>query len=369
MARDVSLARQFNFCAGPAALPLRVLEQVQRDLLVFPGTGASVLEISHRSSAFQKILSDAESRLRRLLAIPDGYTVLFLQGGSRLQFSMVPMNLLRNQPGDAQYVLTGSWGLKACEQARLEGPVQVVWDGAATGYDRLPAGLSWYGSGEIAYRHITSNETIQGVQFPADPEVKDMVLVCDASSDFLSRPIDVQRYGLIYACAQKNAGPAGVTIVIIRDQLLERSEDSLPGYLSYRLHAQEGSLYNTPCTFGIYVVGLVAHWLEDEIGGLEEMDRLNQAKARVLYNLMDSSDGFYQGHAQPACRSCMNVTFRLPSSDLDDAFVDQAEAAGLCALRGHRSVGGIRASIYNAVPEAGVDALADFMQEFHARHR
>lgn len=366
MSQDASLARQFNFCAGPAALPLRVLEQAQRDLLALPGTSASVLEISHRSPEFKAILHDAECRLRRLLAIPDGYTVLFLQGGSRLQFSMVPMNLLRNHAGDAQYVLTGSWGLKACEQARLEGPVQVVWDGAATGYDRLPDDLSWDGSSRIAYRHVTSNETIQGVQFRSDPEAKDLVLVCDASSDFLSRPIDVERYGLIYACAQKNAGPAGVTIVIIRDQLWECSAASLPGYLSYRNHAQDGSLYNTPCTFGIYMVGLVAQWLEDEIGGLEEMDRLNQAKARKLYGALDGSDGFYQGHAQPDCRSLMNVTFRLPSSELDDLFVERAEAEGLCALRGHRSVGGIRASIYNAVPEAGVAALAEFMRAFRA---
>ncbi|MEE3372983.1 MAG: 3-phosphoserine/phosphohydroxythreonine transaminase [Planctomycetota bacterium] len=367
MSQDTSLSRQFNFCAGPAALPLRVLEQAQKDLLALPGTGASVLEISHRSPVFKAILHDAESRLRRLLAVPDGYTVLFLQGGSRLQFSMVPMNLLRDQAADAQYVLTGSWGLKACEQARLEGPVQVVWDGAATGYDRLPDDLSWDDSGRIAYRHFTSNETIQGVQFRSDPEVKDMVLVCDASSDFLSRPIDVQRYGLIYACAQKNAGPAGVTIVIIRDQLLERSADSLPGYLSYREHAQEGSLYNTPCTFGIYMVGLVAQWLEDEVGGLLEMNRRNQAKASELYDALDSSEGFYQGHAQPDCRSLMNVTFRLPSSELDDLFVERAEAEGLCALRGHRSVGGIRASIYNAVPEAGVTALVEFMREFRGK--
>ena len=368
MSQDNSPSRQFNFCAGPAALPLPVLEQAQRDLLALPGTGASVLEISHRSSAFKAILHDAECRLRRLLAVPDGYTVLFLQGGSRLQFSMVPMNLLGGQEGDAQYVLTGSWGVKACEQARLAGAVRVVWDGAATGYDRLPDDLSWDGSDGIAYRHVTSNETIQGVQFRSDPEAKDLVLVCDASSDFLSRPIDVERYGLIYACAQKNAGPAGVTIVIIRDQLLERSADSLPGYLSYREHAQAGSLYNTPCTFGIYMVGLVAQWLEDEIGGLVAMDHLNQAKAKTLYDVLDSSDGFYQGHAQPDYRSLMNVTFRLPSSELDDRFVESAEAEGLCALRGHRSVGGIRASIYNAVPESGVASLAGFMRDFRTRN-
>ena len=368
MARDAVAHRLFNFCAGPAALPLSVLEQAQREFLVFPGTGASVLEISHRSSAFKEILGDAERCLRRLLTIPDGYTVLFLQGGARLQFSMVPMNLLHNQSGPAQYVLTGTWGTKACEQARREGPVEVVWDGAETDYDRLPSASRWNSSKNAAYRHITSNETIQGVQFPSDPVVGETVLICDASSDFLSRPIEISHYGLVYACAQKNAGPAGVTIVIIRDQLLQRSDAALPGYLSYREHALAGSLYNTPCTFGVYMLGLVVRWLEDEVGGLEAMDRINRCKASQLYEVLDSSEGFYQGHAQPDCRSLMNVTFRLPSDELDDAFVGQAESEGLCALRGHRSVGGIRASIYNAVPVSGVAALAEFMQDFQSRN-
>lgn len=368
MATDVGTERIFNFSSGPAVLPLPVLEEIQRDLLALPGAGASILEISHRSPAFAEILADTKARLRSLLGIPSHYAVLFLQGGSRLQFSMTPMNLLRGQPQPADYILTGSWGNKAKEQAELEGPVRVAWDGQATNYDRLPEDQELRLNPAAAYVHITSNETIEGVQFASEPETGAAPLVCDASSDFLSRPLPISRYGLIYACAQKNAGPAGVTVVIVREDLLERSQPSLPGYLNYREHAEQDSLYNTPCTFGIYVVGLVAKWLQQEVGGLAAMQTRNRQKARRLYEVIDACGGFYRGHAQPASRSLMNVTFRLASEDLEKKFVGEAARHGLGELKGHRSVGGIRASIYNAMPVEGVEALRQFLSDFAARH-
>ncbi len=360
--------RVYNFAAGPAALPVPVLEEIQRDMLALPGAGASILEISHRSKAFGPIIAFAEDNLRKLLAIPDDYAVLFLQGGSRLQFSMVPMNLLgRGQVAD--YILTGSWGNDALKEAKKEGETRVAWDGKATNYDRLPERGDLNFDPQAAYVHYTSNETIQGVQFAAEPEVGDVPLVCDASSDFLCRPLPIKKYGLIYACAQKNSGPAGVTIVIIRKELLKRSEARLPGYLNYQTHADNGSLWNTPNTFGIYVVKLVTDWLLNQIGGLKAMHQLNLGKARMLYDVLDHSGGFYAGHAQPQCRSLMNVTFRLPSEELTDKFVAEAKARGLEELKGHRSVGGIRASIYNAMSRAGVEALAEFMQEFREKNK
>ena len=368
MSSDRAKDRVYNFSAGPANLPLSVLQKAQRDLLSLPGVGASILEISHRSRAFLEILADAEERLRTLLEIPEGYEVLFLQAGSRLQFSMVPMNLLRPVGAPAEYVVTGSWGKKAFEQARLVGDVNVVWDGQESNYDRLPPSDELMFSETAAYVHTTSNETIQGVQFAADLDAGAAPLVADMSSDFLSRPINVSKYGLIYACAQKNAGPAGVTIVIVRNDLLLRSDDRLPGYLNYQEHAKSGSLYNTPCTFGIYLVGLVAKWLQEEIGGLAAMQRVNRGKAALLYDLIDSSEDFYIGHAQADCRSLMNVTFRLPSVELTRQFVEEAAATGLDQLQGHRSVGGIRASIYNAMPTAGVESLHDFMRDFRIRN-
>ena len=356
--------RIYNFSPGPAVLPLPVLEQARDELLALPGCGASILEISHRSDAFEAILNSAQQRLTQLLRIPNNYRILFLQGGSRLQFSMTAMNLLRGFKTPAEYVLTGSWGKKAIEEAEREGPVKVLWDGKSTKYDRLPEPADLKHDPQAAYVHITSNETIQGVQFHSDPDTGQVPLVCDASSDFLSRPLQMQRYGLVYACAQKNAGPAGVTIVIIREDLLERSQDSLPGYLNYRAHAEENSLYNTPPTFAIYLVDLICRWLQEDIGGLEKMHQRNQHKARLLYDVVDSSDGYYRGHAQSKNRSLMNVTFRLPSESLEKQFIEQAEQQGLGSLAGHRSVGGIRASIYNAMPVEGVEALADFMRHF-----
>lgn len=368
MASDVLTQRVFNFSAGPAVLPLQVLEHAQRELLSLPGVGSSVLEISHRSQAFAEILSATKNTLRQLLSIPDEYHIIFLQGGSRLQFSMVPMNLLRGAGAPADYILTGSWGKKALAEAKREGEVNVAWDGSENNYNRIPADGDLQLSSDAAYVHLTSNETIQGVQFPHEPNTGQVPLVCDASSDFLSRPLDIGRYGLVYACAQKNAGPAGVTVVIIRDDLLQRSQASLPGYLNYTEHVKNDSLYNTPPTFGIYLMGLVGRWLLDEIGGLEQMQSVNREKARLLYDVIDNSGGFYKGHARLEARSLMNVTFNLPDEAANKAFLDGAEDCGLCSLKGHRSVGGIRASIYNAMPVEGVEQLRDYMQEFMARH-
>ena len=361
--------RVINFSSGPAVLPLPVLQTVQRDLLALPGVGSSVLEISHRSPSYLKIQTQAEDSLRRLLAIPDEFKVLFLQGGSRLQFSMVPLNLLAGDRGAAEYVLTGSWGKKALEQAQLAGATHVAWDGGDTKYDRVPAPGALRIDQDAAYAHITSNETIQGVQFPDDLDLGEVPVVCDASSDFLSRPIDVSKYGLIYACAQKNAGPAGVTVVVIREDLLTRSRDDLPGMLNYRLHAENDSGYNTPPVFAVYVLGLVAQWLLNDIGGLDAIAERNAAKAKMLYDVIDASPDFYLPHADPSSRSLMNVTFRLPSDTLQARFLEQATAAGLCGLKGHRSVGGIRASIYNAMPVKGVAALAEFMTTFRDQSR
>jgi len=356
--------RVYNFSAGPAVLPEPVLRRAQDELLALPSAGASVMEISHRSSQFQQILDEAESVLRQLLQLPDDYRVLFLQGGSRLQFSMVPINLLRGTGKSADYILTGSWGKNAYKEAVKEGDVRIAWDGAETNYDRVPGPGEWELKSDAAYVHYTSNETIGGVQFRYVPETGEVPLVCDASSDFCSRPVPVDKFGLIYACAQKNIGPAGVTVVVIRDDLLARCDENLPGMLSYDNLAQGKSCYNTPPTFAIYMVMLVGHWLRDEIGGLDEMNRRNEAKARLLYDVVDGSDGFYRGHARPEDRSLMNVTFRLPSEELEQKFLRSASERQLESLGGHRSVGGIRASIYNAMPLAGVEALAQFMNDF-----
>jgi phosphoserine aminotransferase len=356
--------RVFNFSPGPAVMPLSVLEQAARELVCLPGFGMSVLEMSHRSEGFLEILAATKRLLTELLAIPDNYKILFLQGGSRLQFSMIPINLLRGQSQPAEYVLTGSWSKMALEEARREGEVRVVWDGKATNYDRLPKAGDLKLSPSASYVYCCSNETIQGVQFPAEIDAGGVPLVCDASSDFLHRPLDVSKYGLLYACAQKNAGSAGVTVVILRDDLVARSRDDLHGYLSFKNHVQEDSLFNTPPTFAIYLMKLVLAWLKDEVGGLEKMHQRNKEKAGLLYDVIDGSGGFYRGHAQPDCRSLMNVTFRLPSEELEKQFVQEGESRGLDGLKGHRSVGGIRASIYNAMPLEGASQLAAFMREF-----
>ncbi|GIV10103.1 MAG: phosphoserine aminotransferase [Fimbriimonadales bacterium] len=358
--------RVWNFSAGPGVLPLPVLEEAQRDLLALPGAGASVLEISHRSKHFDAIIHEAEANLRRLLNLPEHYHVLFLQGGASLQFAMVPMNLLGD--GCADYILTGSWGQKAYQEAQLIGTVRAAWNGKAENFTRTPNASEYAIDPNARYVHFTANETIQGVVFPTEPEVGDVPLVCDMSSNFLSMPIDVRKYGLIYAGAQKNAGPAGVTILIIRDDLVSRASENLPAMLSYRVQAENKSLYNTPPVFSIYIVMLVTRWLLHTIGGLERMVEINREKARLLYEAIDQSNGFYRGHAHPEHRSLMNVTWRLPTEELEKQFLQEAQSQGLYELKGHRSVGGCRASIYNAMPTEGVQALREFMLEFMHRH-
>jgi phosphoserine aminotransferase len=361
--------RVYNFSPGPAMLPLPALEEAQRDLLALPGTGISILEISHRSKAFDKIINQAEANLRSLLGIPDNYRVLFLQGGALLQFGMVAMNLLHGSGKSADYILSGTWSKKAHDEAKTQGPVSVAWDGKPGNFNRVPAQGELKLDPGAAYAYFAVNETIQGVEFTDEPAVGDVPLVCDASSNFLSRPVDIKKYGILFACAQKNAGPAGVTVVIIRDDLVTRSPADLPSMLNYKVLAEGKSLLNTPPTFAIYLVKLVTDWLVNQIGGLAKMADLNRRKANMLYNVIDRSEGFYQGHAETASRSAMNVAFRLANPAHDEPFLKQAAAQGLCELKGHRSVGGCRASIYNAMPIEGVRLLADFMDDFRAKNR
>ena len=357
--------RIFNFSAGPAVIPVPVLEAAQRDMLALPGVGMSVMEISHRSKTFDEIISGADSGLRELLNIPKDYTVLFLQGGASLQFAMVPMNFL-SLDQSADYIVTGSWGKKAVKEAQKFGNVNFAANTADGGFTRVPAQDELELDPSAAYVHITSNETIEGVEFKSEPEVGDVPLVCDASSDILSRPIPIEKYGLIYGGAQKNMGPSGVTLVIMREDLLPRIPEGLATMLDYRTHAKDKSLHNTPNTWGIYIINLVCKWLKEK-GGLEAMQTENEAKAKLLYDAIDATE-FYRGHADPDSRSMMNVTFRLPSEDLEKKFASEATAAGMDGLKGHRSVGGIRASIYNAFPLAGVAALIEFMKEFESKN-
>lgn len=367
MSSQVESERLLNFSAGPAVLPVPVLERIRDEMLCLPGAGASVMELSHRSKEYIAVQENAKQRIERLLGISDSHEVLFLQGGARLQFSMVAANLLRGQDNPAKYVITGSWGKKALEEARKEGEVEVIYDAKETNYDRLPASGELK-SGDAAYLHITSNETIQGVQFPEDLDCGSTPLVCDSSSDFLYRPYDISKYGLMYACAQKNAGPAGLTVVVIKKDLLDRSCDKLPGYLSYKNHADADSMWNTPPTFAVYVLGLVAEWLEETIGGLDKIYEINKQKAQLLYDVLDANPGFYIGHAQKSDRSIMNVTFKFNSEETQAAFLSEAADNGMVTLKGHRSVGGIRASIYNAMPLEGVQQLASFMSDFAAKN-
>jgi phosphoserine aminotransferase len=359
--------RVFNFSPGPAVMPLSVLEQAARELVCMPGYGMSVLEMSHRGEYFLEVLATTKRLLKELLGIPDNYKIFFLQGGSRLQFSMIPLNLMRGQPEPPDYLVTGAWSKMALDEAKREGKINIAWDGKPTNFDRLPKPAEVKINPDASYVYFCSNETIQGVQFSSEPDSHGAPLVCDASSDFLHRPLPIAKYGLIYACAQKNAGPAGVTAVIIRDDLVNRSADDLHGYLSFKNHVKEDSLFNTPPTFAIYLMKLVLEWLRDDVGGLAKMHQRNKEKAKILYDVIDSSGGFYKGHAQADCRSLMNVTFRLPSEDLEKAFVNEGADRNLDGLKGHRSVGGIRASIYNAMPLAGVESLATFMRDFKSK--
>ena len=357
----MTVHRVYNFSAGPAVLPVSVLEEIQRDLVALPGVGMSILEISHRSKTFESILAQAEADIRTLAGIPANYQVLFLQGGASLQFSMVPMNLLT--PGaTADYIDGGSWAEKAIKEAKKVGSVNIAATTKSEGYSRIPRQDELTLTPNAAYVHMTSNNTIEGTEYTALPDVGDVPLVSDTSSNMFSRPIDIGRHALVYAGAQKNMGPAGVTVVIVRADLLARSAKTLPTMLSYAVHAENGSLYNTPPAFAVYAMGLVMKWLIAE-GGLMAIERANVRKAGKLYAEIDRT-GFYRGTAHTDCRSLMNVTFRLASEALEAQFVKEATAAGLDGLKGHRSVGGMRASIYNAFPESGVDALVAFMREF-----
>jgi phosphoserine aminotransferase len=361
----MSVHRIYNFSAGPAVLPVDVLEEAQRDLVALPGVGMSVMEISHRSKPFDDIIQRAEANLRTLGQVPDSYKVLFLQGGASLQFSAVPMNLLT--PGSsADYIITGDWSKKAMKEAKKVGATHVAASTEAGGFRRVPRQNELVLTSGAAYVHMTSNNTIFGTEYKSVPETGDVPLVNDASSNIFSRPIDVSKFGLIYAGAQKNLGPSGLTLVIVREDLLARSQDALPSMLNYKTMADNGSLYNTPPVFGIYILGLVLEWIIKQ-GGLEAMARVNDRKANTLYDELDRTD-YWRPHADADSRSAMNVTFRLPSEDLEKKFVKEATAAGFDGLKGHRSVGGLRASIYNAFPEEGVNALVQFMQEFEKKN-
>jgi phosphoserine aminotransferase len=361
----MSESRVYNFSAGPAVLPLPVLEEARRDLVALPGVGMSVMEISHRSKAFDEIIQGAEADMRKLGGIPDNYKVLFLQGGASLQFSMVPMNLLT--PGStADYIVTGDWGKKALKEAKKVGATKVAGSTETGNFKRVPRQNELSLTPGAAYVHMTSNETIHGTQWHSLPDVGDAPLVSDSSSDIFSRPIDISKYGLIYAGAQKNLGPSGVTVVIVRDDLLSRSADTLPSMLNFKTEAENGSLYNTPACFGIYILRLVLKWLAG-LGGLAAIAKINERKAKVLYDELDRTE-FWKPHADRDSRSLMNVTFRLPTEDLEKLFVKESTAAGFDGLKGHRSVGGLRASIYNAFPEQGIMDLVGFMREFEKRH-
>jgi phosphoserine aminotransferase len=357
--------RIFNFAAGPAILPLPVLEEAQRDLIALPGVGMSVLEISHRSKTFDEIIQGCEKDIRTLASIPDNYHVLFLQGGASLQFSMVPMNLLP-PGGSADYIVTGAWSQTAVKEAKRVGTVNIAATTEAEHFKRIPRQDEIKLSKDAAYVHFTSNNTIFGTQWQYMPQLGDAPVICDTSSDMFSRPIDITKYGLIYAGAQKNLGPSGVTLVIVRDDLVKRSPATLPTMLNYGVHAENKSLYNTPNTFGVYLMRLTMKWALG-LGGLAAIEKINERKAAKLYAEIDRT-GYYRGHAEKDSRSRMNITFRLPSEELEKQFAKEATAAGLDGLKGHRSVGGIRASVYNAFPEDGIDALVAFMREFERKN-
>jgi phosphoserine aminotransferase len=361
----MSQERPYNFNPGPAALPLPVLEEIQASFLDFQGTGMSITEVSHRSKPFDAVMDDAVARTKRLLDLGDAYSVLFMQGGASLQFCMAPMNFL--PPGEsADYVNTGTWSAKAIKEVRIQGKtVNVVATSEDRDFSYIPKNIPF--NPEAAYAHITSNNTIKGTQWAEFPDTGSVPLIADMSSDIMSRPFDANPFGLIYAGAQKNIGPAGVCMVIVRQDLLDRTPADLPTMLKYTTFAQKNSMFNTPPCFAIYTVQLVLKWLEETVGGLEKMAEINRKKADALYGLIDGGD-FYRGTAGKDSRSLMNVTFRLPSEDLEKRFIEAALSAGFGGLKGHRSVGGCRASIYNAAGIEAVTALTDFMREFENKN-
>ena len=354
--------RVYNFSAGPATLPLPVLEKAREQMLCYPGAGANIMEISHRSKTFQAVLDKAKSDLSALLNLPEGYHILFLAGGATLQFSMLAMNFLNGKTAD--YINTGAWATKAMKEAGKHGTARAAWSGKAEKFVRVPADFELALDENAEYVHYTANETIEGIEFFAEPDAGGKPLFCDASSDFLSHPIAIEKYALLYAGAQKNLGPSGVAVAILRDDMVARVPAGLPSLLDYRIQVENDSLYNTPATYTIYLIGLVLDWLRNTVGGVEKIYAINRAKADSVYKVIDDSAGYYRGHAMPECRSIMNVSFRLPSEDLEAKFISEATKAGLHGLKGHRSVGGCRASIYNAMPIEGVEALNAFMREF-----
>ena len=354
--------RIYNFSAGPAILPEEVLLEAQKDFYSYKGSGMCVMEMSHRGKIFDGIIKEADANLRKLLNIGDNYAILFLQGGATLQFSMVPLNLMPPK-NKADYIVTGSWSKKAVKEGKRVGAVNIAASTEAESFVRIPKQSELKLDPDAAYVHFTSNNTIYGTEWRSEPVVGNVPLVCDASSDFLHKKIDINKYGLIYAGAQKNIGPAGVTVVVIRKDLLERSQDSLHTYMNYKIHVENESMYNTPTTFGIYIAGLVFKWLLN-MGGLDEMYKRNLDKAKVLYDAIDASGGYYKGTTEVENRSLMNVTYRLLNEDLEKKFIEEAKKKGFEGLKGHRSVGGIRASIYNAFPKKGVEELVQLMNDF-----
>jgi phosphoserine aminotransferase len=356
--------RIYNFNAGPAALPLPVLEEIRDELLDFKGSGMSILEVSHRSKWFEDVINDAVARTKRLLKLGEEFDVVFIQGGASLQFSMIPMNLsLPGKPVD--YINTGTWSTKAIKEAKILGKdVKVIASSEDDNFSYIP--VKFNVDKDAAYLHFTSNNTIKGTQWSTFPEAGDVPLVCDMSSDFLSRSFDPKPFGLIYAGAQKNVGPAGAAVVIVRKDMLGRVPEKTPAMLKYSTFTESNSLYNTPPCFVIYTISLVLKWLEEKVGGLEAMEKINREKGELIYSCIDSS-GFYKGTARKESRSLMNVTFRLPNEDLEKTFISDSQKAGLGGLKGHRSVGGCRASIYNAMGLDGVKALVDFMKEFEKK--
>jgi phosphoserine aminotransferase len=356
----------YNFSAGPAVLPKEVLQQAQAEMLDWHGSGMSVMEMSHRGKEYMGIHAQAIADLRELMGIPANYKVLFLQGGGHLQFSMIPLNLLRGK-ASADYVNTGEWSKKAIAEAQKFGKVNIVASNADKNCSYVPAFGTWQRNPNAAYLHYCTNETIGGVEFGWVPETGNVPLVADMSSNILSRPYDESKFGLIYAGAQKNIGPAGLALVIVREDLIGQAAANTPTMLDYKIHADADSMYNTPPTYGIYMAGLVFQWLKKN-GGIAAIEKANIAKAKLLYDAIDASNGFYNCPVNKADRSRMNVPFTLKDTNLDNDFLKQADARGLLQLKGHRSVGGMRASIYNAMPLAGVQALVDFMSEFAGQH-
>jgi phosphoserine aminotransferase len=362
------MSNTMNFSAGPGALPREVLWEASKAVEALPETGVSVLGMSHRSAWFRDVLDEAENNLRKLLNIPDNYHVIFLQGGSSLQFSMLPMNFLRGTYRHAEYIVSGYWSAKALIEGQFEGETRVVWDGKDTGYTRLPSLDDLHLSPDAAYLHYVSNETVEGLEFSWVPGLNDVPLVCDMSSNLLASPIEIDKYAFVYAHAQKNLGPSGVTVCILQDEFVKRANRTIPSILGYHTHIQARSIFNTPPVFSIYVLMLVTRWLRDEIGGLAAMGTINREKADLIYGALDTDAEFYRVHSQRPFRSIMNIVFSLPNPALEDLFLETSHHEGFHGLEGHRSIGGLRVSLYNAVSLDAAKALSAWLIEFLRRH-